>query len=931
MLDSFDWRMETPADQAEFAATLAGQGSWNRLKIPHYCGPVGRAVMYYRTEFQLTKPMLEQGALSVCFKGVDYKAHVFVNGAYLGSHEGIFAPFEFEFTRHARQGMNVLVIKVTNDFPMLSNGDKVYAAVGPGWNDPESGWCHCPSGLGIYQDVSIEARRRVHFHDLFVRPLPEKGKAEAWIEVFGCDPKLEKVAIELSVFGQNFPATILSRKIITPPGVARSDGRISDGANVTVQSGPNCYKIPLTIPHPRLWQPDSPWLYQLQARLLDGKGKVLDVARRQFGMRSFRMEYVEEPKGRMTLNGKGIKLRGANTMGAFQQCVMRKDWRQLIDDILLAKITNMNYIRLTQTPVQPEIYDYCDRLGLMLQSDLPLFGVVRRNQFCEVVRQAEEMERRLRSHPSNILVSYINEPTANGYNAPYRNLTRPEMTSFFEAADMVVHMANPDRVTKAVDGDYDPPGPGLPDNHCYCGWYNGHGLDLGRLHKGYWQHVKPGWVYGCGEFGSEGLDSVELMRKYYPKHWLPQTLDEEKAWTPNRIHGAQTGRMHPCFFETQHTLADWVQQGRAHQAWATRLMTEAMRRDRRMHSFAIHLFIDAFPAGWMKAIIDCDRQPKPAWFAYREALTPLAANLRSDRRAVFADEPISVEAWICNDRNDAPSGARIAYRLECDGKVCESGSAPAVVPPLDSVYQGTLRFQPLATVERTTATVRLGLLDATGKLLHDTSLTFGVFPRNEGKLRRIYVMGSTKGKAAQLAADLGVAPVHEGPLMPGDAILIDDMARFAKAGTRVNEAVRAGARAVFLELPPGKYRIGEQEGTIVRNTGNITFCTIPRGLHFVSRATGNQLVKDFRPDDFKFWYDVQCDCPSPLLDTPPFQANGWEPILTSFDAMAAGWKADGKGHWCICQIRLAGRIAGNPVAAMFAKRLLAADATERFR
>jgi len=53
----------------------------------------------------------------------------------------------------------------------------------------------------------------------------------------------------------------------------------------------------------------------------------------------------------MYLNGKGIKLRGANTMGAFQRCVMRKDWQQLTDDILLAKITHMNYIRIAQTEV----------------------------------------------------------------------------------------------------------------------------------------------------------------------------------------------------------------------------------------------------------------------------------------------------------------------------------------------------------------------------------------------------------------------------------------------------------------------------------------------------------------------------------------------------------------------------------------------------
>ena len=67
-----------------------------------------------------------------------------------------------------------------------------------------------------------------------------------------------------------------------------------------------------------------------------------------------------------------IRLRGANTMGFMQVDVKNKDWDQLIDDILLAKICNLNFLRLTQRPVQPEIYEYCDKLGLMTQTDLPL-------------------------------------------------------------------------------------------------------------------------------------------------------------------------------------------------------------------------------------------------------------------------------------------------------------------------------------------------------------------------------------------------------------------------------------------------------------------------------------------------------------------------------------------------------------------------------
>ena len=67
-------------------------------------------------------------------------------------------------------------------------------------------------------------------------------------------------------------------------------------------------------------------------------------------------------------------LRGANEMGHLQQCVMNGDFEQLIEDILIAKMCHMNYYRITQRPVQEEIYEYFDMLGMMHQCDFPLFG-----------------------------------------------------------------------------------------------------------------------------------------------------------------------------------------------------------------------------------------------------------------------------------------------------------------------------------------------------------------------------------------------------------------------------------------------------------------------------------------------------------------------------------------------------------------------------
>lgn len=139
---------------------------------------------------------------------------------------------------------------------------------------------------------------------------------------------------------------------------------------------------------------------------------------------------------------------------------MRKDFDQLLNDLLLAKLANMNYLRFTQRPVQDEVYEICDKIGLLNQADLPLFGCIRRNKFAEAVKQAEEMERLVWAHPSTIMVSYINERFPNADGNPHRSLnTAEEYYRLFAALDQAVLLSNPDRVIKAGDGDYHPPSP----------------------------------------------------------------------------------------------------------------------------------------------------------------------------------------------------------------------------------------------------------------------------------------------------------------------------------------------------------------------------------------------------------------------------------------------------------------------------------------
>ena len=935
-LTNFSWREESTTDLTDFDRTLRGEGLWTEVTIPHFGPPLGRASTYYFRKVDLADTDFSAGNLFICFKGVDYKASVFVNGRYCGSHEGFFAPFEFNITREARIGGNNILIKVENDNPTTTSkddkgnpviGDKIFAATGPGYNDPNLGWHHGSPGMGIYQACYLEARAPMHLNDIFVRTDPSQEKAEAWIEINNYNPYPEEVNLKISVYGQNFSEKVMEDFEYTPyathiPG-AGDLAKPTDWKKEQLKMGygVNQLRIPLEMKNFRFWKPETPWLYQIQIKLYDVKGNLADTKVQQFGMRSFSMDTISNPKGRMFLNGEMIRLRGANTMGFEQQDVIKKDWAQLEDDILLAKLCNMNFLRFTQRPVQPEVYDFCDKLGLMFQTDLPLFGTIRRNKFAEAVKQTEEMERLVRSHPAAIMVTYINERFPNGDGYPQRGFsTLNEYYRLFTALDQAVLLSNPDRVIKAGDGDYDPPSPGLPDSHTYNTWYNGHGLGIGEMYKGYWQPIKSGWLFGCGEFGSEGLDPLNVMQKYYPKEWLPQNGEVEKSWTANRISMAQTHRFHYMWYNTQHSLNDWIDASQDYQSWATRFVTECFRRESRMVSFAIHLFIDAWPAGWMKTIMDVDRQPKKAFFAYRNALQPLMFSLRSDRHTFFPGEETSIEAWICNDLNESPQGYQLKYQLEQGKEIIFANQITTQIPVNSSQFQGAIHYKTPKVNQRTTYILRASLVNEKGESVYQNQFEIEVFPKSKTIKSKIFVLGSSSGKAADLLKQTGLSSVATPE--EAEAILIDDFENYKKEEQNINKWVEKGKVALFLELPAQKISVANTSLEIEK--------TSMGDYYFVSPATGHPLVRDYRQFDFRFWYDEKKGVIAPILAFT-VSSQQWKPILSSGATnwiedkgavMAAGELKYGKGVFRICEVKLVDKINCNPVAREFFTDLL---------
>jgi len=845
------------------------------ITIPHYAGPLGNAVQQYSTTFTLES--FENKAVYFCCRGADYKAGVLINGQIAGTHEGFFGAFEFDITRLVHKGINTVDITLQNDFCFQGNsiggeagadtiqGDKLYAATGPGYDDPAVGWHHCPPGMGLYQDTYIEVRDTCNLTDLYVQTDLENQSITLWAEVENATYETRDVSFLLSLYGQNFEETCYVDRPYAPVFMQDPNMRIdrwekeTDENNVELipvplitKHGKNIFKIPLELPNPKIWTLNAPNLYQMQVKILYN-GQVCDCQKDTFGMRSFKQDTASNPKGMFYLNGEKIRLRGANTMGFEQQDVMNGDFQQLIDDILLAKLCNMNYWRLTQRPVQDEVYEYCDKLGFLTQSDLPLFGVMRRTMLCEGARQVEEMIRLVRRHPCNVVVTYINERWVNACSEPHRHMLHDEMEVFFEICDRIVEYNAPGYIIKHCDGDFDPPtNTTMPDIHCYTLWYNGGQLDFGKLYRGFSQECAPGWYYGCGEFGAEGMDFVDLMRRRYPASWIAEPFD------PGNIVCAQSKAMHGSFFDTPTTIDEWVTATQAHQTFATKFMTESFRRDPRMVSFAIHLFIDAWPSGWMKTIMDCERNPKPAYFAYRKALSPILLSLRSDRFTYYAGETVSMETHICNDTNQVlDNGWQVKYELHKGDKVTMAGQIPVSADACMPQYTASCEFVAPNVADREKFTIRGILLNPQGEVVSWQDFPIEIF------------------------ADVEV---------PENAEI-----------------------EFICDLPIGEHQIAGE---------TVTVEPCPHtAVYFLSRKTGHPAVAEFEPNDFKHWYDVKKDRLAPITKNC-FRAKGFRPILIcngDFDPRLAVAEKYYEGkRYIICMADLRQE---NPVAKRFLRNL----------
>ena len=290
--------------------------------------------LFYSTSFDFERT---DDIVLLHFEAADQIADVKLNGADLGIHSGGYLPFGFDISDLVLDGVNSLEVhivdRLSHDFPY----GKQRKDRGGMWYTPMS---------GLWQSVWIEQVPKDYIRsvnittDLSGAAIDVECPCEAQISLLGAFCGADGNSIDTE--------TKTSGTAVFKP-YASLDGK-------------QLFRV--EPKDPKLWEPDSPWLYM--ARITAGR----DSAEIYFGLRTVGIESIGGIN-RVCLNGKPIFLHGVLDQGYFDPGLMLPpDPSEYERDILRMKELGFNLLR-KHIKVEPRIfYYYCDRLGMLVMQDM---------------------------------------------------------------------------------------------------------------------------------------------------------------------------------------------------------------------------------------------------------------------------------------------------------------------------------------------------------------------------------------------------------------------------------------------------------------------------------------------------------------------------------------------------------------------------------
>ena len=345
-------------------------------------------MMWYHRK--LTVPLDWAGKRIILhFGAVDFECEVFINGQSVGRHWGGTVSFNFEITRFVQPGQeHDLVVYVR---------DELRAGHQPGGKqcpDFKSRGCHYTRTTGIWQTVWMEA---VNPHGL------------------------KSIQIIPDLDGSQF--------VLTPAFYSLRQGlslqvTLGDGEKVIgLVTAPAMDGVPVAIPVPlpRLWSPESPFLYDLTFDLIDETtGTPIDHVSSYAGLRKIHLQ-----DGKVYLNNQPIFLRLVLDQGFYPDGIWTApDDASLERDIQLSQQAGFNGARLHQKVFEERFHYWADRLGYLTWGESSSWGLDVKEipSARNFLSEWREIVCRDRNHPSIIAWTPFNETWDTGDRRQHNRL-----------------------------------------------------------------------------------------------------------------------------------------------------------------------------------------------------------------------------------------------------------------------------------------------------------------------------------------------------------------------------------------------------------------------------------------------------------------------------------------------------------------------------
>ncbi|WP_157253751.1 PA14 domain-containing protein [Nonomuraea typhae] len=318
--------------------------------------------MWYRRTFEVPRTWRGERVI-LHLDAVDWEATVYVNGTRLATHRGGYDRFSVDVTdalkRNGRQELIVGVFDPTDkgNYPT----GKQRLVPGNIWYTPTS---------GIWQSVWMEpaAPNRI----LAVDSVPDLS-------------------------GQRLKVTV-----DTPLAGTRVDLVARDGSRIVGRvSGRSGAELSLPIRNPKLWSPDTPFLYDLTVTTRD------DRVKSYFGMREISLGQAGG-KTRMLLNGKPVFQLGTLDQGYWPDGIYTAPTDAALRyDLEVTKQAGFNAVRKHVKVESDRWYYHADKLGLLVWQDMPsTSGNTNQSQFEAEFRRIVDQHR---SSPSIVMWVPFNE------------------------------------------------------------------------------------------------------------------------------------------------------------------------------------------------------------------------------------------------------------------------------------------------------------------------------------------------------------------------------------------------------------------------------------------------------------------------------------------------------------------------------------------